>query len=86
MVLPLTVSGDEVSEVYSEGDPVRVEESDSVAPQADIHGASSWFWSQPSKEDWVSGEVIHTPALSFIGGKSTRMRNKNTKININKNI
>lgn len=43
MVLPLTVFGDEVSEVYREGDPVLVEHIGSVAPQTDVHGASSWF-------------------------------------------
>lgn len=72
IVVLLTVSGDKISEVDGKRDPVLGEEGDFVAPNTNIHGASSWLGCQPSKENWVVGEVVDTPALSFIGRKSVR--------------
>lgn len=42
-ITSLTVSGEEIPEVDGDGDPVLAEEGASVAPDADIHGASSWL-------------------------------------------
>lgn len=69
----LTVSGEKLPEVDGDGDPVLADEGVSVAPDADIHGASSRLWRQPSEEDGFIGEDVLTPALSFISGKSVRM-------------
>lgn len=69
-ITSLTVSGEEVPEIDGDGDPVLAEEGASVAPDADIHGASSRLWCQSSEVDWVLSEVVHTPALSFISRKS----------------
>lgn len=71
--MSLTVSGEKFSEVDGKGDPVLADERVFVAPDTDIHGASSRLRCQPSKVDWVFGEGVHTPALSFISRKSVRI-------------
>lgn len=68
----LTVSGEEIPEVNGDRDPVLAEERVPVAPDADIHGASSRLWCKPSKEDGLLGKGISSPALSFISRKSVR--------------
>lgn len=72
IIMPLTVSGEKIPEVNGDGDPVLAEEGVSVAPDTDIHGASSWLRGQPSKVDGVFGEGVHAPALSFISRKSVK--------------
>lgn len=74
----LTVSGKKLFEVDGGGDPVLAEEGVPVAPHTDIHGASSRLRRQPGKVDGVFGEVVNTPALSFIGRKS-EMTSKNVQ-------
>lgn len=40
-IMSLTVSGEKVSKVNGDGDPVLAEQGVSVAPDTNIHGASS---------------------------------------------
>lgn len=68
----LTVSGEKVSKVDGKGDPVMAEERLLVAPDTDVHGASTWLRCQPGEVDRVISEVISMPTLPFIGGISAR--------------
>lgn len=42
-IMMLTVSGEEVSKVNGKGDPVLADERLLVAPDTDVHGASTWL-------------------------------------------
>ena len=72
IIVRLTVSGEQVPEVDGDGDPVLAQEGVSVAPDTDIHRASSRLWSQTSEVDGILSKVVHAPALSFISRKSSR--------------
>jgi hypothetical protein len=83
MILWLTVSGEQLSEVDGEGDPVLTEDRVTVAPQADVHGAGPGLRRQAGEHDWLVGEVVHAPALTFVRRKPVKERkHKQTLINI----
>lgn len=70
IIVMLTVSGEEVSKVDGKGDPVLADERLLVAPDTDVHGASTRLRRQPGKVDRVTGESVNVPTLPFIGGIS----------------
>lgn len=60
----LTVSAEELPEVYSDHDPFT--EVVLVAPQADVHRARARLAVHAAEVKWVAGEVIRMPALPLI--------------------
>lgn len=66
----LTVSGEELPEVYGDNNPSA--EVVPIAPQADSHGARARLTVHATEVKWVTGEVICLPALPFICWKPER--------------
>lgn len=63
----LTVSGEELPEVYGDHHPVT--EVAPVAPHADIHRARAGLTVHAAEVKRVVGEVIRVPTLPFICGE-----------------
>ena len=68
----LTVPGEQLPEVDGEIDPVLADDRVPVAPDADVHGACARLRGQACEVDGLLGEVVHTPALALVRGKSTQ--------------
>lgn len=60
----LTVSGEELPEVYGDHHPFT--KVVPVAPQADVHGARAGLTVHTTEVKWVTGEVICMPTLPLI--------------------
>ena len=80
MILWLTLSGEQLSEVDGEGDPVLAEDRFTVAPQADVHGAGPGLRRQAGELDWLVGEVVHAPALTLVRRKPVTERKHKQKL------
>lgn len=79
----LTVSGEELPEVYSDHHPFT--EVVPVAPQADVHGARARLAVHAAEVEGVAGKVVRMPALTFICGEPEACRDKAWKISPPKN-
>lgn len=72
----LTVSGEQLPEVDGERHPVVAL---SVAPDADVHGASARLCCQPGEVDGGIGEVVRVPALTFVSGEPASKEEKHLR-------
>ena len=73
MILWLTVSGEQLSEVDGEGDPVLTEDRVTVAPQADVHGAGPGLMERTGSDFdrvvlFLPQAVVRTPCPSAVSG------------------
>lgn len=65
----LTVSGEQLVEVYSDGHQVLAEHRLPETPQAKAHGPSAGLWGQTREVQRRVGEVINPPTLALVRGE-----------------